>query len=447
MSIGAFRRRIAVAAALGSLATPHSLGAHEVPRTVALRGFIKPAGTTLQFLVRVPLEAMRDLSFPTFGENYLDIPKTQPLLAQAANQWIADYVHFFEDGRPLGAATVIATRISLPLDLAFQEYSTALGQVMGPPLASGTELPWRQAALDVLFEYSIAADSADFSIDPQLGHLGQRTTSVIHFLPARSPERVFQYDGNPGLVRLDPGWLHAASRFLRFGVAHILTGFDHLLFLIGLIIPFRRFRQLVPIVTAFTVAHSITLIAAASGVIPLVAWFPPLVETLIAASIVFLAIENGLGAVYRRRWVVAFGLGLVHGFGFSFALAQTLQFAGRHLVTSLLAFNLGIEVGQLAVVALMVPLLAAIFRRVPERGLTMVLSLIVGHTAWHWMTERGSVLAQYQFSWDELGLDSGMLVRLGSLAMTIVAAAWFLRAILAKFQPSSTEAPIAQLKP
>ena len=117
-------------------------------------------------------------------------------------------------------------------------------------------------------------------------------------------------------------------------------------------IPFRRFRSLVVIVTAFTVAHSITLIASAFGLAPGGLWFPPLIETLIAVSILYMALENIVGAMsVQRRWMLAFAFGLVHGFGFSFALRETLQFAGAHLVTSLLSFNVGVELGQLLVLA------------------------------------------------------------------------------------------------
>src|SRR5262249_36069010 len=163
--------------------------------------------------------------------------------------------------------------------------------------------------------------------------------------------------GDAGLVPLDPGWAQAARRFVILGFFHILEGADHLLFLLCLIIPFRRIRALVPIVTAFTVAHSITLIASAFDVAPDALWFPPLVETLIAGSIVYMALENIASESPRvaHRWIVAFVFGLVHGFGFSFGLRHTLQFAGTHLLTSLLAFNVGIEIGQLVVVCAAVP--------------------------------------------------------------------------------------------
>ncbi|HEX9887210.1 MAG TPA: HupE/UreJ family protein, partial [Longimicrobiales bacterium] len=140
------------------------------------------------------------------------------------------------------------------------------------------------------------------------------------------------------------------------------------------------------------------LTAAATGLAPRALWFPALIETLIAASIVVMALENIFGARLDRRWMVAFGFGLVHGFGFSFALSETLQFAGSHLVTSLLSFNLGVELGQLLVLVVAVPVLDLVLRRVvPERMGVIVLSALLAHQAWHWMTARGSDLLQYRF--------------------------------------------------
>src|SRR5206468_10741709 len=116
-------------------------------------------------------------------------------------------------------------------------------------------------------------------------------------------------------------------------------------------------------------------------------WFPPLIETLIAMSIVYMALENIVGgSTVHRRWMIAFGFGLVHGFGFSFALRETLQFAGDHLLASLLAFNIGVELGQLLVLLPFIPLLEALFRfAVAERMGTIIVSALVAHTGWHWM--------------------------------------------------------------
>jgi len=187
------------------------------------------------------------------------------------------------------------------------------------------------------------------------------------------------------------------------GFFHILDGTDHLLFLFCLVIPFRRWRPLIAVVTSFTVAHSITLIASAFNLGPDALWFPPLIETLIAISILYMALENIVGSNIGRRWMITFGFGLVHGFGFSFALRETLQFAGSHLLTSLLSFNVGVELGQLLVLVLLIPGLELLFRfGVAERIGTIILSTIIAHTAWHWMTERADKLRQYHFQWPEL---------------------------------------------
>jgi hypothetical protein len=177
------------------------------------------------------------------------------------------------------------------------------------------------------------------------------------------------------------------------------------------------------VVTAFTVAHSITLIASAYNLGPDSLWFPPLIETLIAMSIVYMALENIAGATnVQRRWLFTFGFGLVHGFGFSFALRETLQFAGSHLLTSLVSFNIGVEIGQLLVLALLIPVLDVLFRYVvAERMGTIILSALVAHTAWHWMGERWEILRR--FSWQWPAFDAVLLAVAMRWAMVLVALA------------------------
>jgi hypothetical protein len=106
-----------------------------------------------------------------------------------------------------------------------------------------------------------------------------------------------------------------------------------------------------------------------------------------------MALENIVGADLRRRWLITGLFGLIHGFGFSYGLRENLQFAGRHLVVSLLSFNVGIELGQIAVLVVLLPALAFIRRHVrQERIAVILLSALVAHTGWHWMLERGDVL-------------------------------------------------------
>ena len=212
-------------------------------------------------------------------------------------------------------------------------YERARAHATGPALPHDTQIALSQALLDAVLEYPIRSDRSRFSIAARFDNAGVRSLTILRFLPSGGAERAFTIHDEPGIVRLDPRWFQAAWRFVDGGFFHILDGVDHLLFLLCLVIPFRRVVPLVPVVTAFTVAHSITLIASAYDMAPGALWFPPLVEVLIALSIVYMALENIAVPVPRRRWIVAFAFGLVHGFGFSFALRQSLQFAGAHLLT------------------------------------------------------------------------------------------------------------------
>jgi hypothetical protein len=396
------RAGAALAAAL-IVALPAGSAAHEIPASVDVHAFVKPEGPRLRLLVRAPLAAMRDVNFPTRGPGYLDLPRADRFLHDAAMLWIAGSLQLYEGERRLPTPRIAAVRVSLPSDRSFTSYDEAVAHVTGARLPHDTELYWNQGLLDVLFEYPIRSDRSDFSIDPGLARLGVRVVTVLRFLPPGGAIRPFELSGDPGLVRLDPRWPQAALRFVVTGFRHILDGIDHLLFLCCLVIPVRRLGPLVLVVTSFTVAHSITLIAAAFGLAPGALWFPPLIEALIAMSIVYMAFENIVGVRLQRRWLIAFGFGLVHGFGFSFALRESMQFAGSYLLTALLSFNAGVEIGQLFVLALLVPALTVLFRFVvAERAGTIILSALIAHTGWHWMVERGDRLRQFQFEWPAL---------------------------------------------
>ena len=420
--------RVAAAIALALvLALPVRALAHDIPNHVIVQASLKPEGQRLRFLVRVPLMAMRDIEVPQRRPGFIDITRAEAALREAATVWIAQEVALYEEEARLPVPELVAVRVSLPSDRSFQEYDTALAHITGPSLADDNELPWEQVFLDAWMEYPIASAESRFAINPGLRPLAQRVTIVMRLLTPDGRDRAFELHDDPGIVRLDPRWHQAAARFVRSGFGHILEGIDHLLFLLCLVIPVRRIRTLVMVVTSFTVAHSITLIASAYNVAPGGLWFPPLVETLIAASIVYMALENIVGANVVRRWLITFAFGLVHGFGFSFALRDSLQFAGSHLLTALLSFNLGVELGQLLVLAAVVPALNVMFRFVvAERMGTIILSAIVAHTAWHWLTERGGQLLQ--FPWP--ALDATLLLTVVRMAIGIVALAaviWIVR--------------------
>jgi len=417
------RAGVALVVGIWALAAVCPAHAHEIPVDVVVHAWLKPESDRLTLLVRVPLEAMRDIRFPQRDSGLLDIAAADSTLRDAAQIWIANDIDLYENDTRLAEKRVTAVRVALPSDRSFQSFEQAYASVTGPRLPDDTELVWNQALLDVLIEAPITSADARFSIDPELARLGMRTVTALTFVSPDGAVRAFEFSGNPGLVPLDPSWRQAFSRFVGLGVSHILKGYDHLLFVMCLIIPFRRVRPLIILVTSFTVAHSITLLAASYGFAPSNLWFPPLIEMLIAASIVYMALENIVGTRWQRRWIVAFAFGLVHGFGFSFVLSETLQFAGSHLLTSLLAFNLGVELGQLLVILLVAPLLNLAFRNArAERIGTVILSALLAHSGWHWMSDRAAAFAQYGVSWPAASPASALQWLLAGVAAA--AAAW-----------------------
>ena len=180
----------------------------------------------------------------------------------------------------------------------------------------------------------------------------------------------------------------AFSEYLKLGVEHILAGFDHLLFLAALVIGVRKPVAMLGIITCFTLGHSVTLALAAWDLVRI---SPRIVEPLIALSIIVVAVENLVRkeAAADRYWMAG-GFGLIHGFGFASVLSATgLGQSGAAMAVPLFSFNLGVELGQLAVMAVVVPLLFAL-RRWPafERKGATVLSVAVIAMSSYWMWER-----------------------------------------------------------
>jgi hypothetical protein len=419
--------------------------AHDIPVDATVQAFVKPEGNRLHFVVRVPLQTMRDVDVPVDARGFLDLDALGPKMPDAATLWIGNFVRFYEDDSPLPKPRVIATQVSLPSDKSFATYDEAVAHLHAPPLSNDVNAVWGQMLLDVQFDYPIHSDRDDFSMNAAVDGLAARVNTILRFLPPGGAVRAYEFAGNPGLIRLDPSWFQAALSFVRMGFEHILDGTDHLLFLLCLVIPFRRFRALIPVVTGFTVAHSITLIASAYGLAPDFGWFPPLIETLIALSILYMALENIVGsATVHRRWILAFAFGLVHGFGFSFALRQSMQFAGAHMLSSLLSFNIGVELGQLMVLVFVIPILTLLFRYVvKERMGTIILSALVAHTAWHWMMDRADALRKFPLTWPEMGPEfMAIALRWAMVIVALGGAVWLVDGVLRKrSRPSSPQSP------
>jgi HupE / UreJ protein len=233
-----------------------------------------------------------------------------------------------------------------------------------------------------------------FDIDPT--HRG-----LMQYLHGgRSDSAIFSSDARTQTMGAGTAWKQFMA-YVHEGVWHIWLGFDHILFLLSLLLPavllrtdktwipassFRSaFWDVAKIVTAFTVAHSITLSLAALGLLSLPSRW---IESAIALSVVLAAINNVFPVVHHGRWIAAFGFGLIHGFGFASAL-KDLGLPTSSLALSLFGFNVGVELGQLAIVCAFLPLAYALratwaYRRIVLAGGSVAIAAIAGV----WLVER-----------------------------------------------------------
>jgi hydrogenase/urease accessory protein HupE len=199
------------------------------------------------------------------------------------------------------------------------------------------------------------------------------TTVVLVYRDGKPVDRAALTPEHPSAV-LGENTAAVIRRFIEMGIAHILSGPDHILFVLGLILAGGTFRQLLGIVSAFTVAHSITLSLTALGIASL---SPRVVEPMIAFSIVVVGVENLLTGKpgFRSRAAMAFGFGIFHGFGFAGALTEA-GLPRQATAWSLAAFNIGVEIGQAMIVAIAAPVLAALSPMLRLRVVRILAALI-----------------------------------------------------------------------
>jgi hypothetical protein len=224
----------------------------------------------------------------------------------------------------------------------------------------------REELVDLVFDYESPVRLHDLRIDFDLF----RASDPLH----RDHAQIVWNGAAPEARALwveDPTWRFAPAdaghsvlgAYVSLGIEHILTGYDHIAFLIALVVGSRRLRSILAVVTAFTLAHSITLALASFGYVRLSS---SIVEPAIAASIAFVAVRNLFARGARPLWPEAFAFGLIHGLGFAGSIADTLA-SETQKVVALIGFNAGVEIGQMTLVAGFVALLW-VARKVGERA-------------------------------------------------------------------------------
>lgn len=266
---------------------------------------------------------------------------------------------------------VLADNVHLPLQL--EELGVWYDQDQFPYLEARVRYQGKDRISSLRLKVSLLKD-----LYPDHKTLGE-------FTSATSREQFVFQRGNTW--ETNPATEGGASMMLGFillGIEHIVTGYDHLLFLLGLLLAGRGLRDLVTIVTAFTLGHSVTLgLAVFQAINP----GAQLVESAIALSIVYVGAENVFARKVRLRWLIALLFGLVHGFGFA-AILRDLVSSGETIGWSLFSFNLGVELGQVAIVAVTLPLILMLRKSAHHKLIVRLLSLTIVAFGLYWFIER-----------------------------------------------------------
>lgn len=239
------------------------------------------------------------------------------------------------------------------LEEAAKSFDAPLGGSYGGPLFVG------DSVLDTVLDYRTGDAVYDYQFSSRLdpGLDGQEDTANLLLDHFANDTQVYRASGllrEPIVVSRSA--LAAALTFVKEGVRHILEGLDHVLFVVCLALGAARFSDLLWRVTGFTVGHSVTLAAGFFGFVPSGAWFVPAVETGIALSIVYAAVIALMQRQHGATVLITAAIGLLHGLGFSFVLSEILQLDSANIWQSLLAFNVGVELGQIAIVLVCWPL-------------------------------------------------------------------------------------------
>lgn len=406
--------------------------AHDVPRDVTVTVYLKPEGGKLTMLVRAPLEAMRDIEFPQRGLGYLDLDAVAPQLDDAAQLWLAGAIEMKAGGTTLARPRTIASRLSVQADRSFASFDEALGHMSAPRLTNQLNIFWRQALLDVHFEYALTTRDAPLILRSKLARLGLRVVTRLSYLKPGDPPRQYEFTGDPGEIAMEPSASSAIARFLRFGVSNGLARLDLWLAISAVLLGVANWRSGLASLGGLAIASLASSFAAVAGWQPGALWFPPFADALAWIMILALlldAIVRGEREDGRLRW--AWLAGLASGFGVASGSAELLQFAGDHRGLATASLVVG------AAAALLVASIAAIIALAGARRaalmnwprLRLVIGAIVAHHAWHQAADRASLTAQYQIAFAFDATTAALALRWALVVTLVGGAIWVLDSV------------------
>jgi hypothetical protein len=387
---------VALSAAAQALAHPLM---HDLPQDTVMHAFFRVQGNEAHLLVRVPLDLLHGISWPTNHGDYA-ISDSHAAINQAIDA-LGHAIMIWQDGERL-APTISSGQLAALGDPSFANPEAAAAHI-AQPAEAGLKIAVDLGYLDAHIIYRIRPVPAVFSIRSRVAEdLQDLSKFVVQFVPdGNNAGGTMTISAQSGRTALNPSAAQAARGFALVGMQNLLANADCLLFILCLMIPSRRTRDLAALYAAFVLASLISLAGAAFGLAPDSRWFGALAASASAVMIFLLALGNIFGANLQRRrlWTGLFGLML--GFEFAKLLTERLQFAGAHAQVALWFYALGIDLGALLVFAPAFVGLALILRgaRAGRIGI-IVLSAIVAHASWHWMIDRVVVL--WQMPWPSM---------------------------------------------
>jgi hypothetical protein len=398
---------------------------HDLPQDTMMHAFFRVQGNEAHLLVRVPLDLLHGISWPTNHGEYA-IGDSQAAVNQALDA-LSHTILIWQDGERL-TPTSSSGQLAALGDLSFANPEAAAAHI-AQPAEPGLKLAVDLGYLDAHFIYPIRPAPAVFSIQSRVAEdLQELSKLIVQFVPdGNYSGGAMTISARSGRVALNPNRAQAALGFVLVGMQGLLTNADCLLFILCLMIPFRRAHDFAAPYAAFVLANLISLAGTAFGFAPDSLWFGASAASVSAVLIFFLALGNIFGAHLQRRrlWTGLFGF--ILGFEFARLLAERLQFAGAHSTIALWFLALGVDLGALLVFALTFVGLALILRGARAGRIGMiVLSAIVAHAAWHWMIDRLGVF--WQTPWPSMTMSGFYHLAQWIFAVLLAAGAYTLAA-------------------
>jgi hypothetical protein len=424
-------RRVIVAAMFLFAALPahSSFGAvRPLPESVEVRALAGREAGNLRLLVRVPLSVIRDIQFPVKRDtDYLDLSAIQTILPAAARYWIQGCFEVYENRERITDIEIAKTRISPFSDDSFRSFESALAHFSEAPPGNNVNLIWNQAWLDIDFHYSLEPGQSVIALEPKVASLAAHVTTQIQYVADRST-REFVFDGNPGLIYLEPRFSDVAIQFIEHGFSNVVRSPDLALFIFCLVLPFRRLRDVRLLALVFAAAITTGLIAPAFGSFARSVWLRPLVETASALLILFVAVANILKAHSPGRIMLAASGGILYGISAFTGLAGKLQFSGTYRQTGSFAYWLGLLLAAEFALGILLPAILILLRPNTKRLELIVVSGLAADTALGWLQE--SWLQLRKLPWRMPVLDVSfiaLLLQILAILLFVGGCYWFLK--------------------